>query len=392
MFDSLEQQIVTLIFSYQPNKFPLNNKSNISTKYIMQKKSVALGLLCLFNSMIFSPIHAEQLPDSVSKPAKKVDLKVMPYISYNRTLGAQIGVVPLAMYKLSAKDTISPQSISGGCVMYTTNKSLIGVQFNKFFFDEDRYRVVLAFGGGDVNAQAYFDMPSYVGFSDMNVGMAFFKTEIQRRLIDHLYFGLNYTYSKMKTVFELPGIPSKITEMNGIGTSLNLDNRNDVYYPTAGNLISIKYLTNPAAFNDTPTDRLEIDANKYIGVRDNIDVVALRFYSGIALGKDINFNQQFVVGNNDLRGYTQGKYRGRQIAAIQGEYRFNFSKRVGMTAFGGTAMVFNSDNKDFNNKLLPAGGLGIRYVAFPKTHMNVGLDFAVGKDDWGINFKIGEAF
>jgi len=27
-----------------------------------------------------------------------------------------------------------------------------------------------------------------------------------------------------------------------------------------------------------------------------------------------------------------------------------------------------------------------------KYHMNVGMDFAVGKDDWGLYFRIGEAF
>ena len=33
-----------------------------------------------------------------------------------------------------------------------------------------------------------------------------------------------------------------------------------------------------------------------------------------------------------------------------------------------------------------------RYMAFPENKMNVGLDFAAGKDDWGIYFRIGESF
>ena len=45
-----------------------------------------------------------------------------------------------------------------------------------------------------------------------------------------------------------------------------------------------------------------------------------------------------------------------------------------------------------NRKLLPAAGGGFRINVFPKNHMNVGMDAGVGRDDWSINFRIGEAF
>ncbi len=35
---------------------------------------------------------------------------------------------------------------------------------------------------------------------------------------------------------------------------------------------------------------------------------------------------------------------------------------------------------------------GFRFNVFPENHMNIGIDGAVGKDDWGIYFRIGEAF
>ena len=49
---------------------------------------------------------------------------------------------------------------------------------------------------------------------------------------------------------------------------------------------------------------------------------------------------------------------------------------------------FNLDKAPF----LPGGGVGIRYMTIPKVRINVGMDFALGKDDWGIYFRIGEAF
>ena len=47
---------------------------------------------------------------------------------------------------------------------------------------------------------------------------------------------------------------------------------------------------------------------------------------------------------------------------------------------------------DNNGKLLPSIGAGFRYAAFPENKMNVGIDIAAGKDDWGVYFRIGESF
>ena len=67
-------------------------------------------------------------------------------------------------------------------------------------------------------------------------------------------------------------------------------------------------------------------------------------------------------------------------------------KKLGFVGFIGAATVFSAFNESDNGKILPGIGTGFRYNVFPKNHMNVGMDFAVGADDWGIYFKIGEAF
>ena len=43
-------------------------------------------------------------------------------------------------------------------------------------------------------------------------------------------------------------------------------------------------------------------------------------------------------------------------------------------------------------RILPGAGAGFRYMADSETNMNVGLDFAVGDGDWGLYFRVGEAF
>ena len=84
--------------------------------------------------------------------------------------------------------------------------------------------------------------------------------------------------------------------------------------------------------------------------------------------------------------------RGNYIPAIQGEYRWNFVDRWGAVCFFGFASVFESINTEDDGRLLPGVGFGFRYTAFTDNHMNVGLDIATGRNDWGIYFRIGEAF
>jgi hypothetical protein len=78
--------------------------------------------------------------------------------------------------------------------------------------------------------------------------------------------------------------------------------------------------------------------------------------------------------------------------SLQGEYRWNLAKRFGLVAFFGIATISGSDVSENNGVLLPGIGTGFRFTAFEKNHFNIGMDAAVGKDDWGIYFRIGEAF
>ena len=119
---------------------------------------------------------------------------------------------------------------------------------------------------------------------------------------------------------------------------------------------------------------------------------SINYISKRTIGEQIPFNGQNTVGRDDLRGYSNGKYRANQVYNIQSEYRWNFYKKWGMVTFGGLAIA--TDNfKGYNySGLLPSLGAGLRFLAIPKRKINVGIDLAVGKGDWGVYFRIGEAF
>ena len=372
----------------------------------MYLKSLTLAIFILANQSILLAqeisSETEQSDNVKSSYWKRHNGKFapVPYINYDRTLGFTLGALPMVMYNLSEKDTISPQSITGGLFMYTTNKSWLGIFFNKTYFNEDKYRATLVGGIGVTNYQFFMSGPFDIGYIDYNVDADFFLIELQRKVIGNLYAGLNYKYAKMITVipeFESPDgeiIPrQEQTEiLKGLGAIISYDGRDAVYYPYNGMITNLNYSTFPEFMgNELISQKVELDYNQFFAFRKKQDVLAARFYGGAGIG-ELSFNQEFVVGGKDIRGYSQGKYRGEQIVALQAEYRWNPYEKIGFIGFIGSAMVFNGINSEDDGKLLPAIGAGFRYTVFPENHMNVGMDIAAGKDDWGLYFRIGEAF
>jgi outer membrane protein assembly factor BamA len=314
----------------------------------------------------------------------------IPYINYNRSIGFSIGALPMAMFNPVKKDTISPSSIVGMLGMYSTNDTWFAMAFGAFFIDEDNWRFVTAGGLGSINFQFYLDNPIDV-WVPYNTAADFFYIDAKRRIVDKLYGGVSYVYTKFQTSTDI-FTDTLGTRLHGLGLELSMDRRSNLYYPRSGYFANLGYTTYPGAFgNEFVSNKIEMDYNHYVPLNEARDVIASRFYAGLGIG-DLSFNQQFIVGRTDIRGYTQGAYRGNYMLAIQSEYRWNFHKRFGAVGFLGLATVFEAINTEDSGKILPGIGTGFRYMVSKDTNMNAGLDIAVGKDDWGIYFKVGEAF
>jgi len=351
-------------------------------------------LLLLFFAGFVSSSFAQKITDSVPKKAKekRIELRVMPYLSYNRNLEFMFGAIPMMMYKLNEADTISPKSLSGMSAIYTTNKSYVLAFFNKWYLNEDKWRLKLFFFTGNQNSQFYVDDIDQTDFYDYGTKTTILSIGGQRKIVGKFYGGLSYTYAHYNTVYEDNISPSSVSHSNALVVNLLYDTRDAVYYPTEGYKIRLDWSTYPKFLdNDLASNRISFQANRYFQNREGKDVIAARFYGKFGLG-NVAFEQQSTIGGTDIRGYSEGKYRGSGLMDIQGEYRYNFAKKMGLVGFFGIATIYGSDTPSFDWKMYPGGGVGYRYNPFKKSKFNVGLDGAVGKGDWGVYFRIGEAF
>lgn len=352
----------------------------------------------LFSTLLFQiPIITYAQADSTKE--KNVQLAAIPTVGYNNSFGLQIGAMAMLMFDMNKEDTISPPSSVVGLGFYTTNSSYFGVLANRLFFNEDNWRALAAAGQGNINFQFYGgDIPNLEGiFIDYTTVSSFVFVELTRRIYSRLYGGFNYMYNGLNTTFYLEDIvgfnPDSLKALSGIGIPFSWDSKDDVYNAYNGLEIKLKPVFNNKSFgSDLDFNTLTVEANYYTQFKNN-NVLASRatYYTGLG---EVPFEGLKAVGRNDIRGYSNGKYRGDNVFTVQTEYRYSLPKRFGLVAFIGVASAYNSINEEGSNwsGLLPGIGIGGRYLFLEERRLNMGIDVAVGLEDWGLYFRLGEAF
>ncbi|TMI62550.1 MAG: hypothetical protein E6H07_14120 [Bacteroidetes bacterium] len=359
-------------------------------------KTITLLFLLLFAFVFVDG----QSSDTAVKKKKERSIAAIPMINYNRTQGIIVGALVSKYYKLNNKDTISPSSNTGIFGMYTGQKSYIVLGFSKLYFAKDRWRVTAAAGTMDINFQFYLEEPaaSTGNFYDYSSKANLLVLQVQRNIFKRLYFGPTTSFIKSTTTFGFPDVSGKDSvsksTLNNIGYIISNDTRDHVQNPTRGIFLNFKnQFYRSWAGSDYEFERYLLTYNQFIKLnkKDDKKILALRASLNIATG-DVPFEGQTVVGSDDIRGYSQGQYRNDQVYTLQAEYRWNFYKRWGLVAFAGVASAVEKLSDIPDNDILPGVGAGIRFKMLPKEKVNIGIDGAVGKGDYSITFRIGEAF
>lgn len=326
-----------------------------------------------------------------STESKRGKSTAMPMINNDPTFGWNLAAMASVFFSVSSADTVSPSSMVGAVVGYTTNKTWYWSLYTRLYLDEDNYRATAAYGDASVNFQYYDELMG--SFIDFNSVHDMFLLELQRRVYKRWYLGLRYVGLQTATAHEVEGQTGDAAKqnMNNLGLVVSHDTRDHVYNPQEGSYLNTRTGHYRDAWgSEYIYDKYEVAFTKFFGISDS-QVVAARCAAFVAAG-DVPFEGQYVVGRDDIRGYTDGMHRREQLYDLQAEYRWNVRGKWGVVAFGGVAMAVDDPEEITWSGLLPAVGAGIRYMAIPSEQINIGIDIAVGKDDWGIYFRIGEVF
>jgi hypothetical protein len=71
------------------------------------------------------------------------------------------------------------------------------------------------------------------------------------------------------------------------------------------------------------------------------------------------------------------------------ELRYDFARRWSVVGFGGVGLVSDGFDDLGSGKLVPAGGMGFRYLIAREYGLRVGLDVAVSTEDAAVYVTVG---
>jgi hypothetical protein len=212
------------------------------------------------------------------------------------------------------------------------------------------------------------------------------------------YYDINSTASPTgSNAFTNHGIGTG-TSSSVVGVNFNLlhDNRKNSINPNGGWYSAMIYRVNPSAINFSEWASIYLDLRKYF--RLNSQMRKIIAVSGFYWGTDGNVpylnlpGTQLEFTGRSGRGYALGRFRGKAMMYLEGEYRFDISRNglwggvifTNLQSFSNTGGEFTSIN--------PAAGVGARIKFNKESETNLTLDFGFGQNSFSFNIGLGEFF
>ena len=350
--------------------------------------------------------HSAGKPEEPSQSKRRGSFVIAPLPISSPALGT--GIVPVFGYifKLQKSDPVSSPSVIGAAGLVTNNGSRAFTVFADLFLNRNTYRVTGLYAHGDINYDLYG-----VGIAAGNAGRKLplqqtgdvFRGELLRRTKWDFFVGGRFWTGgsrveprRVSETAPQPQPPPDIgldTNLRAVGFHVKRETAPNRFYPTTGSLLDFT----SDFFSQTLGSKYSFQSyrftfNKY-GSLSNKQVLAYNLFF-CATGGEPPFYGNCIYGtNNELRGYTAGRYLDRYMFATQLEYRLSLPKRFGIVGFGGVGEVFPGSTQIFSvNNVLPAGGGGARFQLSKTYRVNLRADFARGKDNWTWSMGVGEAF
>lgn len=342
---------------------------------------------------------ADEAAQPATKSGRNFSFVGMPIPISDPAVGNGLALVGAAFYR--AGGAARPWTTGVGA-LYTDTESYAVFAGQKAYLARDRVRLTAGAGKGTFNLD-FFGIGQAAGGRGRSIpivqkgqgGIA----EVLVQVAPHIFVGPHYRLIDLKTSINLAELPFpdlQIPEVelrsrsSSLGLSGEYDTRDSEFQPTRGYYGTALWLhADKALGSDFNYDRVELKLAGYHRL-DPKSILAWRGSTCWAGDRAPFYDICNFGSQNDLRGYVNGQYRDHAMYAVQAEYRRHLFWRVGGVAFAGVGGVAPSFDK--MSKLLPAAGVGVRFLASRKYGVNATIDYAWGEDSQALYFSIGEAF
>jgi len=334
---------------------------------------------------------------------RAINAKVSPLIFYSPETKFGAGVAANLSFKISKKDSTIQSSNITVLASYTQLKqTLLLVPFKLIFpkkkwvsegeFDYTNF-LFSYWGNGNLAEKQETFRDNYTRFVSYLV----------RKMKYNFYGGFRFSYENHQFLEVDSSINSLLLHRSeiigkqggryvGLGYQITYDNRDNIYAPFKGTLLSASTLYyNPFLGSTAKYARYTFDATKYLKIRPS-QILVLDVYFDHTTG-DVPFTQMAMMGGNKkVRGYYEGRYRDKNLLAFAVEYRMKIWRRIGGVLFANYGKVARLMPEVFNLSCYRyTAGFGARYMINTADRLNIRLDVGFGAKTQAFYLTIGEA-
>jgi hypothetical protein len=353
-------------------------------------------------------VETEDKPSTEDQKKRKGAWVGIPIPISNPTIGSGLGAVGFYNLRLGHKKhpDVLPSSFGAGG-FYTDSDSWGFGIFARTHVAGGRFRVNGVGAVFELNYD-FFGIGEEAGDRGRSVPINqtgdLFRASFLTRLRGDWYLGPRFVRLDARTEIDFsgvlppePDIPTSIgldRTTAAVGLALQLDSRDNQFNGAKGELFDLEIDFYDDVFgSDFDFQSYWGAFNKYLSLGgSDHSIVAVRGTACYASDGAPFYELCQICIKDSFRGYQGGRYRDQVAFTAQAAYRWRFHKRWGVVFFGGVAEVAPSVSDLSVDGLLPAAGVGMRWMVDKEDRINVRVDYAWRRSDSALYISVAEAF
>lgn len=326
-----------------------------------------------------------------------------PVVYYSPETRLAYGIVGIHYFRLGHSPLPSRLSHYRFNLIHTQNKQTIAEINYELYLNDGRFLL-----DGQVKYSLYPDRFYGIGNRNSEANREDFNSRnwrlqmnMQRRWGRSLFAGLHLDYYSLQVTETASGgllaagdIPgSRGGTISALGLFGKWDSRDNTFSTASGTYYSflLNFFTPALLASDFTFTQMILDARKYFPL-GAAQVLAVQGVFKTVWG-DCPFQALPMFGGlNLMRGFYEGRYRDRNMLAVQAEYRRPLWGRFGFCGFAGAAQVQDKISRLALGAFHVAGGVGLRYKFNRRENLNVRLDVGFAGPSPAFYLTFAEAF
>lgn len=360
-----------------------------------------LAALALLLALGSGPLRGQG--DTAKAAAPRGGFLVSPVAYYSPETRLAFGVVGIHYFRLGRPAPASRLSHYRFNFIRTQNKQTIAEIDYELYLKNDNFLL-----DGQVKYSLYPDRFYGIGNRNPETNRESYSSRnwrlqmnMQRRWGSSLFAGLHLDYYSLQVIDVAKGgllaagdiAGSRGGTLSALGLFAKWDSRDNTFSASSGAYCALffNFFSPIVLAGDFAFTQMILDARKYVSLGP-AQVLAVQGVFKAVWG-DCPFQALPMFGGmNLLRGFYEGRYRDRNMLAVQAEYRRPLWGRFGFCAFAGAAQVQDKIPRLALGEFHVAGGAGLRYKFNRRENLSVRLDIGFAGPSPAFYLTFAEAF